>query len=56
MGKNFIYLGSAGKQSTFFFRKFALKNEPMPPMIRIGPRLIYFWFLIPFIYIINIGQ
>ena len=36
MGKNDIYLGSASKQNAFFFRKFALKKAPLPPMSRIG--------------------
>ena len=54
MGKNVFYLGVESKMPVF--REFALKNATLLPMPRIDPGLIFFWFLILFIYIINIGQ
>ena len=51
MGKNDFYLGVASKQMPF-----SLKNATLLPLPRVGLGLIFFWFLILFIYIINIGQ
>ena len=56
MSKTDIYFGGASKENPLFFQKIYPKNTPMPPMSRIGPGLIFFWFLILFISVIYIGK
>ena len=47
MVKNDFYLEVESKMS--ICREFALKNATLLPMPRIGPGLVFFWFLILFI-------